>query len=150
MDPIFLDYNSTTPVDPKILQNIKYLNSDQYGNPASINHSFGRESKKIIDKSRTQIASGLFQIEKAVMDDIEMSNDRVAVFEALKHLIVGGNVLLFVAKEVLRVLPLSHYVIQRDPMGNVLEIITKESIHYSALPENINEAIQRANKPQSE
>ena len=59
MDPIFLDYNSTTPVDPKIFQNIKYLNSDQYGNPASINHSFGRESKKIIDKSRTQIASGI-------------------------------------------------------------------------------------------
>ena len=59
MDPIFLDYNSTTPVDPKILQNIKYLNSDQYGNSASINHSFGRKSKKIIDKSRTQIASGI-------------------------------------------------------------------------------------------
>ena len=37
---------------------------------------------------RTQIDSGLVQIEKAVMDDIEMSNDRVAVFEALKHLIV--------------------------------------------------------------
>jgi len=95
---------------------------------------------------RTQIDSGLVQIEKAVMDDIEMSNDRVAVFEALKHLIVGGNVLLFVAKEGLRVFPLSHYVIQRDPMGNVLEIITKESIHYSALPDNINEAIQQANK----
>ena len=67
--------------------------------------------------------------------NIEMSNDRVAVFEALKHLIVGGNVLLFVAKEGIRVFPLSHYVIQRDPMGNVLEIMTKESIHYSALPE---------------
>ena len=95
---------------------------------------------------RTQIDSGLVQIEKAVMDDIEMSNDRVAVFEALKHLIVGGNVLLFVAKEGLRVFPLSHYVIQRDPMGNVLEIITKETIHYSALPENINQAIHQANK----
>ena len=74
---------------------------------------------------RTQIDSGLVQIEKAVMDDIEMSNDRVAVFEALKHLIVGGNTLLFVGKEGLRVFPLSQYIIQRDPMGNVLEIITK-------------------------
>ena len=90
---------------------------------------------------RTQIDSGLVQIEKAVMDDIEMSNDRVAVFEALKHLVVAGNCLLFVGKEGLRVFPLSHFVIQRDPMGNVLEIITKESIHYSALPENISELI---------
>ena len=95
---------------------------------------------------RTQIDSGLVQIEKAVMDDVEMSNDRVAVFEALKHLIVGGNVLLFVSKEGLRVFPLSHYVIQRDPMGNVLEIITKESIHYSALPEHINELLQSQHK----
>ena len=90
---------------------------------------------------RTQIDSGLVQIEKAVMDDIEMSNDRVAVFEALKHLIVAGNALLFVDKEGLRVFPLSQFVITRDPMGNVLEIITKESIHYNALPENVREAI---------
>ena len=95
---------------------------------------------------RTQIDSGLVQIEKAVMDDIEMSNDRVAVFEALKHLIVGGNTLLFVGKEGLRVFPLSQYIIQRDPMGNVLEIITKESIHYSALPDNIIELLNQQTK----
>ena len=75
------------------------------------------------------------------MDDIEMSNDRVSIFEALKHLIVGGNVLLFVSKRRTKSFPLSHYVIQRDPMGNVLEIITKESIHYSALPDNIKRQI---------
>ena len=59
MDRIFLDYNSTTPVDPEILQKIKHLNSEQYGNPASINHSFGRDSKKIIDNSRIQLATGI-------------------------------------------------------------------------------------------
>ena len=37
---------------------------------------------------KTEIDSGLVKIEKAVMDDIEMSNDRVAVFEALKHLLL--------------------------------------------------------------
>jgi len=91
---------------------------------------------------RTSIDSGLVQIEKAVMDDIEMSNDRVVVFEALKHLIVAGNALLFVDKSGLRVFPLSQFVIERDPMGNVLEIITKESIHYNALPDYVREAVQ--------
>ena len=101
---------------------------------------------------RTQIDSGLVKIEKAVMDDIEMSNDRVAVFEALKHLIVGGNALLFVSSEGLRVFPLSQYVLERDPMGNVLEIITKESIAYSALPEDIRQAIlsQQGEKKESD
>ena len=83
---------------------------------------------------RTSIDSGLVQIEKAVMDDIEMSNDRVVVFEALKHLIVAGNALLFVDKSGLRVFPLSQFVIERDPMGNVLEIITNCLLYTSPSP----------------
>ena len=63
------------------------------------------------------------------MNNIEISNDRVSIFQALKHLIVGGNVLLFVSKDG-RVFPLSQYVIDRDPMGNVLEIITKETVKH--------------------
>ena len=59
MDRIFLDYNSTTPVDPEIFQKIKHLNTELYGNPASINHTFGRESKKLIDNSRIELASGI-------------------------------------------------------------------------------------------
>ena len=38
------------------------------------------------------------------MTDIEIKADRVAIFEALKHLIVAGNVLLYVAETGLRVL----------------------------------------------
>jgi len=90
---------------------------------------------------KTQIEKGLSEVEKAVMNNIEISNDRVSIFEALKHLIVGGNVLLFVAKEGLRVFPLSHYVISRDPMGNVLEIITKETISIKVLPEDTQKAV---------
>ena len=37
-----------------------------------------------------------------------MSNDRVAVFEALKHLIVAGNALLFVDKQGLRAVSYTH------------------------------------------
>ena len=51
----------------------------------------------------------------------------------MKHLIVGGNVLLFVSKDGIRVFPLSQYVIDRDPMGKVLEIITKETVAYKVL-----------------
>ena len=47
---------------------------------------------------KTELEKALSQIEKAVMMDIETNADRVAIFEALKHLIVGGNVLLFVSE----------------------------------------------------
>jgi len=93
------------------------------------------------EELKTQIEKGLAEVEKAVMNNIEISNDRVSIFQALKHLIVGGNVLLFVSKEGIRVFPLSQYVIDRDPMGNVLEIITKETVAYKVLPEEIQKQI---------
>ena len=82
----------------------------------------------------TEIDKGLRTIENALMDEIEVSNDRVAMFEALKHLIVGGNVLLYLTDKGLKVYPLEKFVSKRDSVGNVLEIITKESVNPQALP----------------
>jgi hypothetical protein len=45
-------------------------------------------------EQKQTIEQGLSKIEKAVMDNMEVSNDRVAVYEALKQLIVSGNCLL--------------------------------------------------------
>lgn len=97
---------------------------------------------------KTEIDRGLVEVEKAVMEDIEISSDRVALFEAIKHLIVSGNVLLNVTDKGLRVFPLSRYVCKRDPMGNVLEIITKESINIDILPEEIRQAIYNTTDPE--
>ena len=46
------------------------------------------------------LEEGLSKIEKAVMDNMEVSNDRVAIYEALKQLIVSGNVLLRINEKV--------------------------------------------------
>ena len=91
---------------------------------------------------KTELEKALSQIEKAVMMDIETNADRVAIFEALKHLIVGGNVLLFVSEQGVRVFDLARYVVKRDPMGNVLEIITKETVAHNVLDEKIQQAIE--------
>ena len=90
---------------------------------------------------KTEIESGLSQIEKAIMTDIEIKADRVAIFEALKHLIVAGNVLLYVAETGLRVFSLDRFVCKRDPMGNVNEIITKESLSPNTLPPELQEVV---------
>ena len=91
----------------------------------------------------TEIDKGLRTIETALMNEIEISNDRVAMFEALKHLIVGGNVLLYLTDDGLKVYPLSKFVCKRDAVGNVLEIITQESVHPNALPEEFLEQIKK-------
>lgn len=90
---------------------------------------------------KTSIEEGLSQIERAIMTDIDVMADRVAIFEALKHLIIAGNVLLFVGDKGIRVFPLSRYVIKRDPQGSVLEIVTKECVSPNALPKEIRQPV---------
>jgi len=88
-------------------------------------------------QQKSVIELGLAQIEKAVMDNIEATSDRVNVYEMLKHLIVGGNCLLKITDNGLRVYRLENYVIKRDGEGNLLKLIIKESISPSSLPKEI-------------
>ena len=79
------------------------------------------------------------KMERMIMDYIAASSDRVVIHQALKHLIVGGNSLIFMGKEGLKNYPLNRYVVDRDGNGNVLEIVTKELISRKVLGEELPE-----------
>lgn len=48
---IFLDYNSTTPLDPEIAQAMASRQPEAWGNPSSV-HAAGRLAKKVLEESR--------------------------------------------------------------------------------------------------
>ena len=77
---------------------------------------------------RSELDLSFSKMERMVMDSINASNDRVVVHQAIKHLIVGGNSLIFMGKDGLKNYPLNRYVVDRDGNGNVIEIVTKELI----------------------
>ena len=83
----------------------------------------------------TEFDSALVKVEQAVMRQFETLGGRAAMHEALKHLLVGGNVLLYISDEGIKVIHLDSYVLCRDPMGNVTEIVVEEEIFRDALPE---------------
>jgi len=56
MNQIYLDYNATTPMDPKVLEEMLPYFRNDYGNPSSI-HSFGNKAKSVLDLSRERIAA---------------------------------------------------------------------------------------------
>ena len=77
---------------------------------------------------KSELDLSFSKMERMVMDYINASSDRVVVHQALKHLIVSGNALIFMGKEGLKNYPLNRYVVNRDGIGNVCEIVTKELI----------------------
>jgi cysteine desulfurase len=54
--PIFMDSQSTTPVDPRVLEAMIPYFIEKFGHPASRNHPFGWEAESAVDKAREQVA----------------------------------------------------------------------------------------------
>jgi len=88
---------------------------------------------------RSELDLSFAKMERMVMDSIAASSDRVVVHQAIKHLVVGGNALIFMGKEGLKHYPLNRYVVDRDGNGNVIEIVTKELINKNLLPKELTE-----------
>ena len=88
---------------------------------------------------RSELDLSFSKMERMVMDYINASNDRVVVHQALKHLIVAGNTLIFMGKTGLKNFPLNRYVVNRDGDGNVIEILTKELISRKVLGRELPE-----------
>ncbi len=55
MKKVYLDYNATTPIDPRVLEAMIPYMREGFGNPSSI-HSYGRAGKAALDNSREEIA----------------------------------------------------------------------------------------------
>ena len=57
-DPIYLDYNATTPVDPRVAEAMLPFLSGCYGNPSS-SHRLGRQARQALGEARAQVAGCL-------------------------------------------------------------------------------------------
>ncbi len=54
--PVYLDYNATTPVDPRVLEEMIPYFCERFGNASSSNHKFGWEAEQAVGVARKRVA----------------------------------------------------------------------------------------------
>ena len=88
---------------------------------------------------KSEIDLSLSKMERVVMQNIAESQDRVVLHQAMKHLIVTGNVLVYMGSKGVKLYPLDRFVVVRDGEGQPTEILTVESIDRQFLPEQFQQ-----------
>jgi cysteine desulfurase len=65
--PIYLDYQATTPCDPRVLQAMLPYFMEEFGNPHSRNHAYGWKAEEAVEVAREQVAKLINADPKAVI-----------------------------------------------------------------------------------
>ena len=91
---------------------------------------------------KSELDLSFAKIERTILEAIAASDDRVVIHQALQHLVVGGNALIYMGKDGLKLYPLNRYVIERDGNGQVIEIVTKERINKKLIEKYLPEDVE--------
>ncbi len=64
--PIYLDYQATTPTDPRVIDAMVEVMKNDYGNPHSRSHSYGWKAEELVEIARKQVANLISADEKEI------------------------------------------------------------------------------------
>lgn len=120
---IYLDYNSTTPVDNHVLDAMLPYFSEKFGNAASRTHAFGWEAEEVVKRAREQVATFINAEESEIIftsgatEAINLAIKGVAESYAAK-----GNHLVILASEHKAVLDSCHHLSKQGKEITILPV----------------------------
>ena len=65
--PVYLDYQATTPLDPRVHRAMEPYWSERFGNPHSEGHHYGWEARRAVERARGQVADVISADEEEII-----------------------------------------------------------------------------------
>ena len=111
--PVYLDYNATTPVDPRVLTAMLPWFTEQFGNAASRTHLYGWTAEEAVAKARKQVARLLNANPKEIVFTSGATEaNNLAIKGVLEKLSYKGRHVITLATEHKAVLDTCHHLEQ--------------------------------------
>ena len=98
--PIYLDHHATTPVDPRVLDEMMPYFTENFGNAASLDHPYGSDASAAVQKSRESIAAAIgANMDEIIFTSGATESDNLAIIGAMKKYSDKGDHLITCATE---------------------------------------------------
>ena len=138
INPIYLDFHSTTPMDPRVLEAMMPYLTNVYGNPSSLDHSYGYDAANIVQTSRENIASAIHaHMDEIIFTSGATESDNLALKGVMAKNIDRGNHLITCATEHKAILDTARYLESHGTRVTYLPVDEFGSVN----PTDISDAI---------
>ena len=93
--PIYLDHHATTPVDPRVLEEMIPYFTEKFGNASSLDHPFGYDASVAVEDARESIANGIgARHDEIIFTSGATESDNIALLGTMQKYADRGNHLI--------------------------------------------------------
>ena len=138
--PVYLDNQSTTPMDPRVLDAMMPFFTERYGNPASSIHAYGRDAGEAVDNARAQVADLIgADPREIVFTSGATESNNLAIVGAARFTPARRNHIVTLATEHKCVLESTRYLEREGFPVTILQVRSDGLVDLDALAEAITD-----------